>query len=413
MRRAAGIAKCLDSGLLEFLSALLPMEAGGVKLYELFELAASGKLGLPPCYERVSLIYSFLEKSLGSPYLALKYLARSLGGSRFGKLVREYNEISLTAGDALRFLEGAMSSYLGYMRGKLERSLRLLEGVYEGVIVLVMSAVLLSTTPSYAIPPLVSQAVILISLLAGYSYSLNLSKHLMSSAKRGLLLDAALIALGALSPLHLHLAVAHALSLLLISLALRGERRRALELEEEALGLLEDAYVNVNSGLTLDASLRERLRSGSPALRLAWFLAERGADARELIERLDATALTAWSLSTLIGAMEYTSRHSPYLSKAVLVADSLREAREYVAEKLRAFYVYPIIVTALAIFSAISLRQYGLIARGKIPFGLIYAGALAMAAPLAVLESGRLSYSPRSSILLLLSALSLLIASTL
>lgn len=411
--RSARIAKCLESGLLDFLSALLPMEAGGVKLYDLLEQAASGGLRLPPCYVKVAMMYSFLERSLGSPYLALKYLAKSLGGSRLGKLLWEYNEISLTAGDALRFLEGAMNSYIGHLRGRLEKSLRLLEGIYEGIIVLVMSTILLSTMPSQAMPPLISQAIISLSLLAGYFYSLRLSRSLMSYSGRRGLLDSLIIALGAISSLHLYLAIAHAISLFSIALALRGESGRARGLEDEALGLLEDAYVNVNSGLTLDASLRERLRLGSAAFKRAWFIAERGADARALIEQLNATTLTIWSFSALVGAMEYTSRHGPYLSKAVLVVDSLREAREYIAEKLKALYAYPIVVTALAIFSAISLRQYGLVAGDKIPYGLIYAGALAMAAPLAVLESGRLSYSARSSALLLLSALSLLAASTL
>jgi|GEM_PF-2614459 len=329
--------------LMDFLTLLLAFETGGLRLPRLLEEVAEGRVEAGGYIRALALKYKALERTALDDYTALRKLADSTGSAWLADFLRGYSEVATTSGETARFVESYLEKTSLSLRMKLENMLKLVEGVYEGLMLAVFGLIALTVIPFPGVGTMfLSTAVVMVAVLSylvvlkisGDTLTLSRLEHFASI----ILVGSTLIVILVKGGLLLHF------TLVLATVILLSPRvRRLVEVEGDVVGFLEEAFSMTRHGMTLDQVLHY-VEFEDKSLRLFKKTLLLGHEPGSLLDAFPALARMV--LRNLTTPLKYTIRHEKVSSYVLKFVELVSEARVGLRKKGFTYMVYSFIFPA-------------------------------------------------------------------
>ncbi|MEM4490508.1 MAG: hypothetical protein QW816_01740 [Desulfurococcaceae archaeon] len=400
--------KCLDRSYLEFLVYLNGMEMNGFKIYDLFKALYSGDIEIDECYRSLSRIYMVLEHLLGDPQLSLYKLSEITRGTRASDFFREYGNIILTSGDTSTYVHNVLKSEFNVLKAKISELLRIIEVIYEAVLVAVLGLSTLSLMPIWPFPPLIGILVLEFAGLTGYFTSLMVMKKLYYHIIPPVIIVDTVLLLSSVSLLFVNYIGAIIYSMVIITMHFLTRRfiNPILNMEKESLRLLNDTYSRTIQGETVDVALVDSLgKSKLKEYRLLWYGILSGSGSKEILKKINLPVLAGKVLSLLTGLLQYSDLGSLYVISVSHFVDEVNGLRKFVEERSKYYLLYSTILALLMATSYYMFTRFSTIIGDLRILGIYgYLGVLSTSVPACVLRSTGFT-SSKASILVVIFAL--------
>lgn len=400
--------KCLDKSYLDFLVYLNGMEMNGFKIYDLFRALYVRDVEIDECYSSLSKIYFVLEHITGDPQLALYKLSEITRSAKASTFFRGYGDIVLTSGDTATYVHNTLKSEFNALKARVEELLKIIEVVYEAILVAVLGLSMLSIMPMWPFPTLIGVLILELTGLAGYSISLSIMRKLYYQALLPIVLVDVVFLLSTgflllsnpVGPL-LHLAL-----LIIMHVLTRSIVNSLVNLEKESLRVLSEVYSRTIQGETVDVALLDSLTNSKLVeYKLLWYSILNGFNSKDTVRRIKLPVLAGKILYLLTALLNYSSLSSTYVVSISQFAEEINDLRRFVEEKSNYYLLYSVILAALIASSYYMVTQMPIIGENTYLLGIYgYLGVIITSIPACVLKNGGFA-SSRISILLVIFAL--------
>jgi len=329
--------------LMDFLTLLLAFETGGLKLPRLLEEVAEGRVEAGDYVRGLALKYKVLERTVLDDYTALRKLADSTGSAWFADFLRGYSEVATTSGETARFVESYLEKTSLSLRVRLENMLKLVEGVYEGLMLAVFGLIALTVIPLTGVSTTFLSMVVVMAAILSYLIVLKISDNALTLSRlehfaSAILMSSTLVAILVKGGLLLHF------TLVLATVILLSPRvRRLVRVERDVVGFLEEAFSMTRHGVTLDQVLHY-VEFEDESLRLFKKTLLLGHEPGSLLDAFPA--LARMILRILTTPLKYTPRHEKVSSHVLKFVELVSEARVGLEKKGFTYMVYSFIFPA-------------------------------------------------------------------
>lgn len=352
--------KGLEDGFLDFLTILASFESTGLRIMDLFEHSAGGRIRVPGEYAALARLYVFLEKASGDPYTSLKSLAELTPSPTVSRFLREYGEVLVSTGVTMSLVEKYLAEELEKHWARVSSLFTQLDAFYEGFLIIVLTLTVFTLLPGVSLNPAVSVAITASTGAAGYLIARRVSKTILSPEPPAMatadlvVIGSAILALAGLQGLMLHTALA-----LILYFFLRERVRVYQGVEAEASLLAEEAVTGLSLGVPVDATLTSGFySSGSLPYRLLGLAMLNGFNVSVVIDALPLPPLARRLISLLTAPLEYSG-----LSKVLAYAVSrfsrhIAQSRKRCGEKSRLYLSYAVFTALLLSFMAYLLKGF-------------------------------------------------------
>ncbi|MEM4655114.1 MAG: hypothetical protein QXL34_06480 [Thermosphaera sp.] len=400
-----GGGKSLGEEFLDFLTILSSFEYSGLKMMDLFEQAAQGRVVLPEAFTRLSRLYVFLEKASGDPYTSLKNLSSTVSSTQVSKFLREYGEVLVSSGNTQALVERYLEEELEKHRARISSLVSQLDAFYEGFLIMILSVTVLAVIPGGFVNPLASAVSIAGAGLVGYWIASRISDALLAPRTApGVAGDLAVIALSPVVFTGIPGVFIHFSTALILYLLLRERVRRVVLEEAEAVFTAGEVAASLALGTPVDASSVQRLRSSSIlAYRALGLALLNGFNASRILASTSLPRLSRKALSLLLAPVEYTGLAAPLASSVGRLLRHVAEARKWCLERSRVYFFYAVFTVAVMFLTALLIESSALSFRlpRETVASILYASVSASITVASVVESGGLFYSGRNVAVLL------------
>jgi len=384
--------KCLDEYFSDFLITLSALEAGGLKIYDLFTAIHEGEISMAKCYVHVANWYVVLEKSLGDPHVALQELSRDLRVSKLASFLRGYSDILVTSGDTKTYVNSSLRAELSNIKARIEESLRILETLYESTIALVLTLSLLVVLPIWSLPAWISVSIIQCIGLISYLLALRVIKRLYYPTHTLLLLCDLLYLL--LLPILYSLPGMGLTTLVVLTILHISTKRflgNLLNVDVEVVKIFREVYSSVLLGRSLDLALVESLsKSQLDALRAVNIGLSRGLEGYEILSRVKVPTLSSKILTLILNPLKYSYTSTAHVTAVNTFIEELMSTRVFVKERSRLYILYILILALLISVSYKMLSQFPLLAQGNTELISFYGylGIILLSTPVGLVNDG-------------------------
>jgi flagellar protein FlaJ len=351
--------RALGESLLDFLLTLQVFEANGMGLPSLFEAAGKGLVGLPKPYLRLSRIYGGLCRVIHEPYSCIRRLADLTPHGRLADFLRGYSEIAVSTGETLHYVESAVGREVERINGELNNTLSMVDSIFEGLLIIILSILIYDYLPLGGITPLVIPLTLMPTGIVGYVILMGATGRLMWPGSRVIIgLSILVIVIASLAALldpgfTLILFLAYAFATI-ISAAVY---RRLLSLETSILNLLEEIYVGARQGLPVDHVLIESHSWGLP--NIARRMLSLGYSNTTIMRILRLPPLPQRMLSLVLAPLAVGSLDAKHVGVVLRFTGIIRGLRERLRSRGRLYYVYTLTLPVVLLAFAHSLAGMG------------------------------------------------------
>lgn len=384
--------KCLDEYFSDFLITLSALEAGGLKVYDLFAAIHEGEINLVNCYVQVANWYVVLERSLGDPHIALQELSRSLRVSKLASFLRGYSDILVTSGDTKTYVNNSLHAELLNVKARIEESLRILEVLYESTIALILTLSLLVVLPIWNLPAWISVLIIQCIGLISYLLAFKVIKRLYYPT-HVLLVICDLLYLLLLPILYSLPGMGLITLMVLIVLHIFTKKflSNLLSVDAEVIKIFREVYSNVLLGRSLDLALIESLgRSQLDVLRAVNIGLSRGLEGYEILSKVKMPTFSSKILTLILNPIKYSYTSTAHVTAVNTFIEEVMSTRIFVKERSRLYAFYILILALLISVSYKMLSQFPILTGGIT--GLIgfygHLGIILLSAPIGLVRDG-------------------------
>ena len=399
--------KCLENHYLDFLVYLAGFEASGLKIYNLFESLDNRELHLGECYSVLASSYLVLERSLGDPHIALRKLAEFVKYSDLSSFLRGYSSVLVTSGDTRIYVESALKQELAKYKTKINETLRLLETLYEALLVAVFGVLFIAALPIGAYTQVVGGLLIYFIGFVGYFFSLEIVKKLYYAiSTTTILLDALFFVASLFSIINYYASIVSIAMLVIFHIHASKAYRLARLLEEESTRILYETYSRVLMGDSYSSAFIGSLESTNLVeYRLVWFSLLQGA-VPEGVLKAAIKGLAERIFTSALSTLNCSSIGNSYVAHIVSYVDEVRAIRKQVRERARYFLVYSALVMLIAAISYYMMYQTPVIPQlsKHVIASYGYAGTIVASIP-AVVTRDQGFVTSKTSIVLAIMAL--------
>jgi hypothetical protein len=389
--------KCLDGYYIDFLTYLNGLEITGLKIYDLFRAIYSGEVDVNPCYRELSKTYIALEATLGDPRLALHTLGNLVGKSKLSSFLKEYSSVLLTTGDTKTLVSSELRSEFESLRAKISEYMRVVEVLYEVVLVIVLGLSMLSIFPLFPLQSITGSILLVLAWGFGYALSTSiLGKMFFEVNPLVFTLDSLYLTMGGLiTPLLEHGPIIHVLSLLILHLFAGKAWGLIKSLERESIRIFENVYSKSMLGESMDIALAGSMSSSTlREYRILWYGFLNGVDLKRVAEGLKLPILSRRITALLTSLTMYSRLDNSYVAAIGRYIDEILSLRRYVAEKSRFYILYSVFTAFLILISYYMIARIPGATSGVEVLALYgYLGVLVVSTPPCVMRDGGLTPS--------------------
>lgn len=351
--------KCYEDYYLDFLVYLAGLEFSNLKIYNLFESISKGEVEVGDCYRQLANSYILVEKAVGDPPQALRYVSEIPPYGDLSKFLRDYSSVMITSGDTKSFVEHSIKQEFAKYRARVNELLKALDVLYESYLVVVLVALFFIVLPIASPVPVLSLLAIYASSLTGYLLAFRICRKIYYTVPSYLVVFdvAASTAVFALA-LTSH-GVAYAfIPLVLLHLFAKKLNRGLLDLENESIRLVYDVYSQVLMGKSTSNALVTSLRgSSTQAYRLLWLGLILGYNPSEILKKVKLPKFAEKVLSMMLSSLPYSSLGEAHIAHVVMFVDEVEFVRRSVREKARFYMFYSLLVVALILATYFMLTR--------------------------------------------------------
>ena len=353
-------AKRLEEGFLDFLAVLASFETTGLRVMDLLEQAAEGRVRVPGGYEPLARLYVFLERASGDPYTSLKSLAELTPSPVVSRFLREYGEVLVSTGGTMGLVEKYLDEELERHWARVSSLFTRLDAFYEGFLIIVLTLTVFTLLPGTPLSPAVSAAMVALTGVAGYLIAGRVSKTILAPAPRYMaaadpaVVASAPLALAGVQGLALHAGLALTLHLLL-----RGRVRALRGIEDEAVLLAEEAVSGLALGVPVDATLTAGFHSSrSLVYRLLGLAMLNGFNPSTMVDALALPPLAGRLISLLASPLEYSGFSRALASMVSRFSRHIAQSRKWCGERARLYLFYAVFTGLILLFTAYLLKGF-------------------------------------------------------
>lgn len=400
--------KCIDNNYLDFLLYLNTFEINNLKMYDLLKAILAGSIDIGSCYRELARVYLALESIIGDPTLALFKTGEIIRGDKFSRFLKGYGSILGTTGDTLTYANSALREELNTVRVKVSESLRLLEILYEAILVSILGISLLVLIPLSDLIPIIGLSALWVLGILSYILSYRILAMVYLDIPRWVATyDLILISL-AYPLVHSRYGYLVYLTLLLGSIILLEPlKRRRVNNDKEVVRIFNDIYSYSMLGEPVDIALLRALeKTETSYLNYVRFLLTNGFNAAHLISRLDLSNLSRKIMLFLTSTLTYSGHDNKFLAPIRMILDEITSTRRLVFEKARFFMLYTIVLVIIVSFSYMMIQRIpGLHWNPDLMSALLFLNVLDATIPVSVIRDGGFSYSRTSLVILSIASL--------
>ncbi|MEM4436774.1 MAG: hypothetical protein QXO22_07515 [Thermosphaera sp.] len=390
----------LDAGFADFLAILSSFEHSGLRIMDLFEQAARGRVVLPEAFARLSRLYLFLEKASGDPYSSLKKLSSIAPSAKVSRFLGEYSEVLISSGNTPALVERYLEAELEEHRARVSTLISQLDAFFEGFLIMILSITVLAIIPGGFITPIASALSTAGAGLVGYWIASRISSALLTprtpSSAAG---DLAVIALAPLSYAGPAGVGIHASLALILYLVLRGRVEMAVREEAEAVFAAGEAAAGLALGTPVDASITQRFRSSSIlTFRVLGLALLNGFNASRMLSSTRLPALSRRALALLLAPVEYNGTAASLASSVSRIIRHVGEARKWCLERSRMYFFYAVFTAATMLLTSLMMENsaLGLRLQRELVASTLYSSVSASITVASVVGRGGLFYSGKN-----------------
>jgi hypothetical protein len=311
------------------------MEMNGFKIYDLFRALYVGDVEIDECYSSLSKNYFVLEHLTGDPQLALYKLSEIARSTKASTFFKGYGDIVLTSGDTATYVHNTLKSEFNALKARVEELLKVIEVVYEAILVAVLGLSMLSIMPMWPFPTLIGVLMLEFTGLAGYFISLSIMRKLYYQVLLPVvLLDTVfLLFTGFLLLSNPASPVFHLALLIIMHVLTRSIVNSLVNLEKESFRVLSEVYSRTIQGETVDVALLDSL-SGSKLIeyKLLQYGILNGFNIKDTIRRIRLPVLASKILSLLTALLNYSNLSSTYVVSISQFAEEINNLRRFIQE---------------------------------------------------------------------------------
>lgn len=352
--------RCLDRYFIDFIAYLGGFELGGLRIYDLFKAINRSEVDIDDCYKKIAGLYVILENSLGDPRIALRELGSLIRGSKLSDFIKDYNNILFTSSDTVTYVMSTMRNEFTYIKTKIYEKLKLVELLYESLLVVVLGISILTILPLWSLPPLIGVFVLLLMGFLGYLVSIRVLKETYYVIPDVvLLLDLIYLLLSTMISIHvLNGLVFHVILLTVFHVVTRPIVNSVKFIEDRSMRILSEVYSRTALGETIDVALLNSINHvDSREFKAIYYCLLYGLNTSEVVRRLSLPVFSRRIISLLGFLVNYSSITSNYVAAITQFTDEIINLRKQIGEKARSYILYSIILTTLITVSYIVIRQ--------------------------------------------------------
>ncbi|WP_440060090.1 hypothetical protein ACSU1N_02760 [Thermogladius sp. 4427co] len=336
-----------DTELLDFLILLLAFESSGYKLPRLLGEVASKEYPVPEGIRILASRFKVLEKVIPDDSTALRKLAELYGGSRVSDFLRGYSEVMIISGDTIRYVESYLEQLIAVIRAKLENTMRIIESVFEGIMLFLFGLIALTIMPVQGLSTRFLLMLLPLSGVASYIVVLRVSEDILTQSSIEHIASIMLVFL-TMVVYNQQLALIHLVLVALVFSVLSLRVRREVELEREVLTMLEEAFSMTKQGIPIDQVIRQ-LDFKNEELRLFKKSFIHGYLDGNILSKLPPFARRILTYTTI--PSNYSSNHDRIVAYTLRFAESVRDTRIRVEKRGLSYIVYSLIFPAVVLIS--------------------------------------------------------------